>query len=258
MLIVQNQDASEFVTFAQAGSFTTGITDLSGITDSIYTVLGTFLASVTATETTYIITRTAGQSIAQAQSAGGLQWDAECGSGYDSVGICGPWYYDGPYFLNALFHNTILTSPGTDTYSLVSQQKWQTDESDLMKTLFEGDSPIASASLFFTGSLQCSQVPGNGNGGGKPALSSDYTSFTCIANNKVCTWAWDDSDLASNGYFLPGCSESDLPSVFDFNCCTGTYDQCGKCAPFAYFGPAIEDSEGTKLCHDNCGGGEVG
>lgn len=74
---------------------TNSLTDLSGLTDSIYTVLGTYLVSIVAETTNFIITRTAGQSIASAQAAGGLQWDTDCDNGYDSTGICGPWYYDG-------------------------------------------------------------------------------------------------------------------------------------------------------------------
>jgi len=64
------------VTFASAGSFTSGVADLSGITDSIYTVIGTALVSVTASTVGYVITRTAGQSIAEAQANGDLQWDS--------------------------------------------------------------------------------------------------------------------------------------------------------------------------------------
>jgi len=95
----------------------------------------------------------------------------ECDGGYDSVGICGPWYYD-----------------GADTYSLVNQQKWQADVSDLMELCFGGDSPLASASLFFTGSLTCSQLSGQNGGGAATLDQDDYSSFSCIANNKVCTW----------------------------------------------------------------------
>ncbi|KAK5162796.1 uncharacterized protein LTR77_011168 [Saxophila tyrrhenica] len=235
--LVEN-DEPTFVSFAEAGSFTSGVRDLSGLTDSIYTVIGTELVSVTAATVGYIITRTAGQSIADVQATSDLQWDVDCGDGYDSIGICGPWYYD-----------------GTDTYSLTNQQKWQQDESDLMQLLFEGDSPLADANIFFTGSLKCSQTSGK-NGGGAASLGDDYTTFNCLANNRVCTWAWEDSDL-ENSYFLPDCTDDDVPNVFDFKCCTGTYDNCGQCAPFAYFGPAIETDDDVKLCHTNCGGGEV-
>lgn len=85
---------------AGAGQFTGGTYDLSGLTDSINLLLGTMMVSISAVATGYIITRTAGQSIAEIQSTTDLYWDTGCGAGYDDQGICGAFYYDGKLTLS--------------------------------------------------------------------------------------------------------------------------------------------------------------
>ena len=89
------QDVDAFTRTAGAGQMTGGTIDLSGLTKSITLLLGTMLTSIAAVATQYIITRTAGQSIAEFQSSTELYWDTGCGSGYDDQGICGAFYYDG-------------------------------------------------------------------------------------------------------------------------------------------------------------------
>lgn len=77
---------------------------------------------------------------------------------------------------------------GSDTYSLTSQQKWQKDTTDLIQTLFTGDTPVADPKLLFTGSLACSTSNDNKNGGAKPSLDdADPNTFNCVASNRVCT-----------------------------------------------------------------------
>lgn len=97
------KDVEAFARMAGAGQFTGGTFDLSGLTDSINLLLGTMMTSISAVATDYIITRTAGQSIAEIQSTTDLYWDTGCGGGYDSQGICGAFYYDGKpsSFLNS-------------------------------------------------------------------------------------------------------------------------------------------------------------
>ena len=109
--------ASTFVQLGPGG-LTGGVVDLSNLTNSLKQSVGTYMLAAAAQEVGFVITRTAGVDVhaLQTNSSAGTG-DLGCANGYDSIGICGPWYFD-----------------GTDTYSLVNQNDFQQDESNLFQT----------------------------------------------------------------------------------------------------------------------------
>lgn len=171
--IIQN-NVDDFTQFSRNSGLSGFRPSLNGLADKITLSFNTYVISRIMATQGFIVSRSADTDVHALQTNGShLRWDTGCSGGYTN-GICDSFFWD-----------------GKDTYGLTDTSHWTKDLHKELMTLMGGDKPLTTGELLFKGAQDCFTATGK-NGGATPGLNpGDLTSFTCLSNLKVCTWAQD-------------------------------------------------------------------
>ena len=197
--IVNNADI--FVTFAESGAFSVNpLPNLANESDKLLLGLNTFVISKAFQANNLIIGQATDTDINQLvanSSDVGLSYDTGCaGKGYNSEGLCGPYYYD----------PTI-----GDTFSLDNLGDMRTNYTKQLEIVL---SNWTTGDMLFGGAYRCQN-----NGGVQGSLATTVIqtngniTLDCLSDIKVCEWNLGSLDADSEftdcptqaGYVVNGC-----------------------------------------------------
>ena len=197
--IVNNADI--FVTFAESGSCSVNpLPNLANESDKLLLGLNTFVISKAFQANNLIIGQATDTDINQLvanTSDVGLAYDTGCaGKGYNSEGLCGPYYYD----------PTI-----GDTFSLDNLGDMRTNYTKQLEIVLGN---WTTGDMLFGGAYRCQN-----NGGVQGSLASTVIqtngniTLDCLSDIKVCEWNLGSLDVDSEftdcptqaGYVVNGC-----------------------------------------------------
>ena len=223
--LIQN-NVTTFVRWAQVAGLSGNRPPLHGLAENMTQALNTYAISRILTTQGIILSRAVNTDVHALQTNGSqLNWDTGCGAGYDNLGLCDTFFWD-----------------GKDTYGLTDPDQFTRSYRNELESFFNssGSGPsLTTGNLLFSGSQRCYEATGK-NGGSDPVLSAtDVGSNLCLSSVPVCTW-----DMNSYGPFDNSCQN--LPDqravlpTFGITGCRGDVDSTTSInVPRAYLGPGI-------------------
>lgn len=197
-----NNNEDIFVTFAESGSFSVNpLPNLANESDKLLLGLNTFIISKAFQANNLIVGQSTdtdiNQLVANTSSQGGLAYDTGCdGNGYNSDGLCGPFYFD----------PTI-----GDTFSLDNLGDMRTNYTKQLQIVLGN---WTTGDMLFGGAYRCQN-----DGGIQGSLASTVIhtngniDLDCLSDIKVCEWSLASLDADSEftdcptqaGYVVNGC-----------------------------------------------------
>ena len=195
-----NNNEDIFVTFAESGAFSVNpLPNLANESDKLLLGLNTFIISKAFQANNLILGQATDTDLNQlvANSSGSLAYDTGCaGNGYNSQGLCGPFYYD--------------PSIG-DTFALDNLGDMRTNYTKQLEIVFGN---WTTGDMLFGGAFRCQN-----NGGVQGSLATTVIqtngniTLDCLSDIKVCEWNLGSLDADSEftdcptqaGYAVNGC-----------------------------------------------------
>ena len=197
-----NNNEDIFVTFAESGSFSVNpLPNLANESDKLLLGLNTFIISKAFQANNLIVGQSTdtdiNQLVANTSSQGGLAYDTGCdGTGYNSEGLCGPFYFD----------PTI-----GDTFSLDNLGDMRTNYTKQLQIVLGN---WTTGDMLFGGAYRCQNDGGIQGSLASTVIHTDGNiTLDCLSDIKVCEWnlASLDSDNeftdcpTQAGYVVNGC-----------------------------------------------------
>jgi len=229
-----NNDVNNFIAFASTGGFSVQpLPDLSHESNALLKGLTTFIVGKALESSNIHIGRAVDTDVnaLQQNSSDTLSYDTGCGKGYDSLGICGPFWFDQKNLV---------------TYSLNNYNHMPTDYHDVMETIFAN---WTTGDLLFGGAARCAAQGGPKGSLAQTVLGTNgQVTIDCLSSAKICTWDVNSIDVSHEF--------TDCPSQPGYvaNGCSGT---CGNSdgatasvnVPNGYLGGYLLGSNMACVCH---------
>ena len=223
-LIVNN--LTTFIQWSEISGLSGYRAPLNGLAQNMTQALNTYAIARILDTQGLVISRAANTDVHALQTNGSqLNWDTGCGGGYDGLGVCDTFFWD-----------------GVDTYGLTDPSHFTKSYHDELEELFmpkDSGPSLTTGRLLFTGAQHCYQSTGQ-NGGSPPSLDpTDASHIVCLSNARVCTW-----DESGYGPFDSSCKndpDRDAALItFGASGCKGEPDSIYSIdVPRAYLGPGI-------------------
>ena len=197
-----NNNEDIFVTFAESGSFSVNpLPNLANESDNLLLGLNTFIISKAFQANNLIVGQSTdtdiNQLVANTSSQGGLAYDTGCdGNGYNSEGLCGPFYFD----------PTI-----GDTFSLDNLGDMRTNYTKQLQIVLGN---WTTGDMLFGGAYRCQNDGGiQGSLASTVIKTNGNITLDCLSDIKVCEWNLASLDADSEftdcptqaGYVVNGC-----------------------------------------------------
>ena len=223
--VIEN-NITAFIEWSQVSGLSGYRPPLHGLSENMTITLNTYAISEILASQGIVVSRAANTDVHALQTNGSqLNWDTGCGGGYDNVGVCDTFFWD-----------------GVDTYGLTDPDHFTRNFHDELVSLFsptDSAPPLTTGKLLFSGAQHCYEVTGK-NGGNMPLLDpTDQSQITCLSDVPVCTWDENgygpfdnscknlpDSNAVLYGFGVSGCAGEE-GSIFSID------------VPRAYLGPGI-------------------
>ena len=229
-----NNNEDIFVTFAESGAFSVNpLPNLSNESDKLLLGLNTFIISKAFQANNLIVGQGTdtdiNQLVSNTSSQGGLSYDTGCdGNGYNSEGLCGPFYYD-PTIGN--------------TFSLDNLGDMRTNYTSQLDIVLGN---WTTGDMLFGGAYRCQNDGGvQGSLATTVIQTNGNITLDCLSDLKVCEWnlaslGSDDefTDCPTQaGYVVNGCA----------GCSDGSFDVN---VPNAYLGMyLVNPNENDCVCN---------
>lgn len=241
--LIQN-NVTTFISWSQMAGLSGNRPPLHGLAENMTQAMNTYAIARIITTQRIVVSRAHDTDVHALQTNGSiLNWDTGCGAGYDSLGVCDTYFWD-----------------GKDTYGLIDQNHYTRNFHGVLTALFSpnGGAPsLTTGKLLFTGAQKCFEATGK-NGGSDPHFDYDRPEDNlCLSSAPVCTW-----DMNGFGPFDSSCknlpdSDAELPQ-FGIEGCRGEVGEFNFIdVPRAYLGPGIyadghgdADISAITFCND--------
>ncbi len=231
---VLENNITAYIQFSQGSGLSGYRPSLPGLSEALTQAFNTYVISRVMAVSGYVLSRTPNTDVHALQTNGTkLNWNTNCGGGYDANGLCDSFFYD-----------------GTDTYGLTDGGHWAHDMNDILNHFMTGTAPMTTGKLLFTGAQSCFHNTGK-NGGNAPVMNlNNPLEFSCLSNLRVCNW-----DLTSLGPFDASCPKGKngfTPELQRFGAakCNGGGGRFQPlpvelAVPRVYLGPGIKADRGN-------------
>ena len=223
--LIQN-NLTSFILWSEISGLSGYRAPLNGLSQNMTQALNTYAISRILDTQGVVISRAANTDVHALQTNGSqLNWDTGCGGGYDNLGICDTFFWD-----------------GVDTYGLTDPVHYTKSYHDELEQLFtprDNANSLTTGRLLFTGSQNCYKATGQ-NGGAPPLLDPlDPSHIICLSNAPVCTW-----DESGYGPFDSSCKNDPDKGAplggFGASGCKGEPNSIFSIdVPRAYLGPGV-------------------